>query len=114
MKALFTAVAVAVALQAGSASAAVPEFGSPEGELACFGLVNLGLAGASASKPAQPQIVSAMAMALGFYLGRLSKIDPNATMANVDAALGKLTLEEKNVYANQCLKKASQLMPLIR
>lgn len=93
-----------------SASAAAPQFGTTEGELACVGLVGLGLAGAGASQPPVPQVVIAMSMGLGFYLGRLTKVDPKATKQDVDRVLTKLTLEEKNTYVNVCVKKAAELM----
>ncbi len=91
-------------------SAAVPQFGTVEGELGCVGVVGLGLAGAGAAQPPVPRVVVAMSMALGFYLGRLSKVDPKATKRDVDGVLNKLTVEEKNTYVNVCVKKSAELM----
>lgn len=102
--------ALILGIQPASASAAVPQFGTAEGELGCVGLVGLGLAGAGASQPPVPQVVAAMSMALGFYLGRLTKVVPKATKQDVDRVLTKLTLEEKNTYVNVCVKKAAELM----
>lgn len=107
---LVAAIATLLCSHAGAAAAAVPEFGTRDGELACVGLMETGLAGASRSQPSYPKVVGAIAMALGFYLGRLSKIDPNATKQDIDAAVASLPLDEKNAYIKACLKKASELM----
>ncbi|MDO9429788.1 MAG: hypothetical protein Q7T84_00660 [Phenylobacterium sp.] len=104
------AAALILCFQPAGVSAAVPEFGTTEGELGCVGLMGIGLAGAGASQPPVPQVVGAMAMALGFYLGRLTKVDPKATKQDVDRVLTELTLEEKNTYVNVCIKKAAELM----
>lgn len=104
------AAALMLCFQPAVASASVPEFGATEGELGCVGLMGIGLAGAGASQPPVPRVVGAMAMALGFYLGRLTKVDPKATKQDVDRVLTKLTLEEKNTYVNLCVKKAAELM----
>lgn len=93
-----------------SASAAVPQFGTTEGELGCVGLLGLGLASASAAQPPDQKKVGAMVMALGFYLGRLTKVDPKATKQDIGRVLTKLTLEEKNTYGNVCVRKAAELM----
>lgn len=111
MKALKASVAALIlCVPPASVSAAVPVFGTTEGELGCVGLVGLGLAGAGASQPPVPRVVGAMTMAFGFYLGRLSKADPTASKQDVDRVLAKLTLEEKNTYVNTCIKKAGELM----
>ena len=95
---------------ASGAEAAAPDAGTRDGELACVGLMSLGLAGASASDPSYPKVVAAMAMALGYHLGRLSKSAPTPSKAQVDAAMARLSLEEKNTYGNQCLKQAASGM----
>lgn len=104
------AVALILCSQPASVSASAPQFGTKDGELGCVGLVSLGLAGAGASQPPVPQVVVAMSMALGFYVGRLTKVDPKATKQDVEGVLAKLTLEEKNAYVNVCVKKAAELM----
>jgi hypothetical protein len=96
--------------QSSAAPGAVPEFGTREGELACAGLVELAYQGAQASKPSVPQVVLATAMAVGFYAGRLSEVDSKATKRDIDQALARLTLDEKNNYANACIKKAADLI----
>lgn len=110
MKKLKTVVVVLVCLQSTSALAAVPKYGTPDGELACVGLMGVGLAAAGAAQPPEPRVVNAIAMALGFYLGRVSKSRPGAKKQEIETALAKLTLEEKNAYANECLKNAADLM----
>jgi hypothetical protein len=107
---LIAAISTLLCFHAGAAAAAVPEFGTRDGELACVGLVGVGLTGASRSQPSYPNVVTAVAMAEGFYLGRLSKVDPNATKQDVDAAVAKLSLDEKNAYLGACLKQAAELM----
>lgn len=109
MKLKACAIGISLSLVSSHAWAA-PEFGAREGDLACLGLLGMGLAGASASQPAEPSVVAALSMAFGFYLGRASKLEPKAGKLEVDGAINKLTLEEKNAYANLCLRKASELM----
>lgn len=107
----FTVVAVlTLGLHSTSAMAAAPQFGTRDGELACAGLMAVGLAAASASKPPEQRVVNAIAMALGFYVGRLSRSEPGAKKQDIQQAMGKLTPEEKGAYANQCLEKAGDLM----
>ena len=110
VKKLKAVVAAVACLQSTSALAAVPQFGTPNGELACVGLMGVGLAAAGAAQPPELRVVNAIAIALGFYLGRLSKSGPGAKKQDIDRVLAQLTLEEKNTYANQCLKKAADLM----
>lgn len=105
--------AFTAALAAATASqAAVPEYGSRPGELACAGLVGYAFRGASASQPPNPQVVTATAAAYGFYMGRLSKLSPAATKTEVNQVLEKLSLEEKNTYGNLCLKSVSSKIDL--
>jgi len=104
------AIALILCLHAPPARTAVPEFGTPEGELSCVALVGVAVTGAEALQPPKPGLVQAMAIAFGFYLGRLSKVDPDATKQDVDRAMAKLTLEDQNSYVNLCLKKAGELM----
>ena len=100
----------ALVLSAQPAEAAVPEFGTREGDLACAGLVDLGFKGALASKPPVAQVVVAVGLAYGFYIGRVSKLEPRATKDDIKAAVESLSLEDKNTYANACLKNAGELM----
>ena len=102
--------ALALCFHPTGVSAAVPQFGTPDGERACAGLMGVGLAGAGSSQPPVPRVVNTIAIALGFYLGRLSKIDPGVKKQDIDRAVAKLTVEEKNTYANLCIKKAGELM----
>lgn len=95
---------------AASAEAAVPAFGTKDGELACVGLMEIGFRGATAAKPQVPQAVVSLAIAYAFYIGRLSVAAPNATKQDIAAALAKLSLEDKNAYVSVCLKKASEGM----
>lgn len=109
MKRLLTAAAL-VALMHGPAAAAVPEIDSPEGHLACAGLVGLGFYGATASKPPVMEVVAPVGIAYGFYLGRVHQANPAASKKDIDQALAKLTLAEKNTLANACMKRASALL----
>lgn len=108
MKKLIAAAALLVGCYAATASAAVPEFGTKEGELACTGLMALGFEGATTSQPQDPKAVVSIAIAYSFYIGRLSKAAPNATRPETETAASRLTLEEKNAYVAVCLKKASE------
>lgn len=107
-KKLIAAAALLVGCYAATASAAVPEFGTKEGELACTGLMAMGFQGATASQPQKPQAVVSIAIAYSFYIGRLSVAAPNATKPQTESAASKLTLEEENTYVAVCLKKASE------
>lgn len=101
--------------QATAAAAAVPNLGTREGELTCLGLVGLGFRGAVASKPQEPKVVTTAAVAYSYYIGRLSVVAPTATGQEIDTALAKLTLEEKNSFVETCLKKAAEsLAPHLR
>ena len=71
--------ALALSCQAAAASAAVPQFGSKEGDLTCLGLVGLGFRGSIAAKPQDPKMVTTAAVAYSYYLGRLSVAAPNAS-----------------------------------
>lgn len=103
-----------MALATGPAFAAIPDLDSREGELVCTGLTEVGFMGAQQSQPPVPDVVLTMTMAYGFRMGRLSQLQPPATKAEIHAALGKLSLEEKNVAINACMKATAQKMaPLV-
>jgi hypothetical protein len=102
--------ALALCFLTTTASAAIPVFGTKESELACVGLVGMALSGASTSKAPEPKAVTALSIALGFYLGRVSKVDPKAGKQDVDRELAKLSNEEKNTHGNACIKKAIEQM----
>lgn len=107
--------ALALSCQAAAASAAVPQFGSKEGDLTCLGLVGLGFRGSIAAKPQDPKMVTTAAVAYSYYIGRLSVAAPTATGADIDAALAKLSTEEKNSFVDTCVKKAAEtLTPHLR
>lgn len=107
-------IGASLVLTTGQAFAAMPDPDSRDGELVCAGLTAFGFMGAQRSQPPVPQAVAAMTMAYGFRLGRLSQLQPPATKAEVDAAVGKLSLEEKNIAINACMKATAQKMaPLV-
>jgi hypothetical protein len=97
-------------LSSTAARAAVPEYGTRDGELACTGLLDYAFRGASASKSPVPEVVTAITAAFSFYIGRLSKADPAATRQDALQAVEKLSLEEKNAYGTVCMKKSAEIM----
>jgi hypothetical protein len=91
------------------ASAALPEFGTREGELACAALFDMAYQGAKQSAP-DPSIAAAAAAAWGIYVGRLSKEQQPATGREAQAVLRKLSVEEMDAYMQVCKAKASEIL----
>lgn len=107
---VLAAAAVSLALGWSAASAAAPEFGTREGELACVALMGVGVLGARDAKPVVPQFVDALTAAHDFYVGRLSKVDPDATRQDAARIVQNLTPAERQDYAAVCVERAAEVL----
>jgi hypothetical protein len=115
MKTKIAASLLVLAAVAGPAAAAAPTYGTPQGELACAGLLDLAFRSSSTAAKPDPKTVTVTAMAFSFFVGRVNQAQPRATPAEIKAAAAKLTPDERNAYGNLCLKKAGEVMsPLLR
>lgn len=115
MKTKIAASLLALTALAGPAAAAPPQYGTPQGELACAGLLDLAFRSSSTAAKPDPKTVTVTAMAFSFFVGRVNQSQPRATPAEIKAAAVKLSTEDRNTYGNLCLKKAGEAMsPLLR
>ena len=110
MKTSMVAAALALSCICAPSRAAVPEIDSKQGELLCTGLLDIAFRGASAAKPASPQVVTPIMAAYTFFIGRLSQTEPAATKEDALQAAAKLTPQEKTAYGTECMKKSARIM----
>ncbi len=102
--------ALVLTLSAGAAHAAAPEAGSREADLACIPLLDVGIRGAKAAQGTPPELMNALNSAYGIFVGRASAQTPPATASQAGAIFEAMTLAEKNVAVNGCLRRASALL----